>query len=69
MSMNNRMPCRISDGPQEPADIPYAHLVDEDEAFEREQQADLDAHTALADHLNDELKEIALMQSPENWWG
>ncbi len=62
-----RMPCRISDGPQTPEDVHYSELEDEDEAYEKQMQADLDAHTALADHLNDALKEIALMQSPKNW--
>ncbi len=62
-----RMPCRISDGPQTPEDVHYPELEDEDLAYERQMQADLDAHTALADDLNDALKEIALMQSPKNW--
>ena len=57
------------DGPRDPDDIPgLDDLEDEDAAFERQRQQEHDEHTALADHLKDALPEIALMQSPENWW-
>lgn len=40
--MNEQMPCRISDGPQTPEDVPGYEEVDEDEAYELMRQNQID---------------------------
>lgn len=55
--MTHRMPCRITDGPQEPDDaIPgLDDLEDEDDAYEQQIQQSIDD----ADSLHNTLKGIA----------
>lgn len=41
-----KMPCHITDGPQEPEDLAYPKEEDEDEAYERVRQEEIDARIA-----------------------
>lgn len=42
--MEYRMPCHITDGPQTPEDVPSDVEENEDDAYERIRQQEIDSH-------------------------
>ena len=58
-----RMECHITDGPQEPDDIPG--LDYDDDAFELARQEAIDSAIEAGDHLLDQRKEDSLVNALE----